>query len=160
MIGLILIIILNIILEYNLPYTYHNLSYFTPMLFIILIPFLNKLIKDKKIYFIVTSLISLIYDLLYSDKLFLIFISYLVVIILNFIFYRKKEFNIKNLIITNILSIIIYDSIIFFSLKIIDKYNYEIHDLLYKITHNIFLNIIITFILYYILCRKKKNKKK
>ena len=155
---LVLLFIINILLEFNLSYIYHDLSLFSPLFFIVLIPFINKIINDKRIYFAIIIITSLIYDLLYSEKLFLIFISYLVVAIFNFIFYYKKSFNLKNLLITNILSIIIYDSIIFFALKILHNYNFVINDLLYKISHSIILNVLITICLYFI-CRKKENKK-
>ena len=149
MIFLILLIItvFNIILRYYLPFTYQNLSFFTPMFLISIMPFLSYYIKDKKTYFLIIVILALIKDILYSEIFLLIFATIFLIGYINY-YLNNKNLNIIKLCLFVLSSVIFYDSIIFLISILATNYTYNIRDLLYKISHSIIINITFIIILY------------
>lgn len=154
-IFLIITCIINVILLNNLPFTYQNLSFFTPMFLITIIPIINYYLKNKKVYFLIISFLALIHDLLASEIFLLTFVTILIIAFINYLYYTKKTFNLKNLIFTTIISLIIYDCLIFFTLNIMCNYTYQINDLLYKISHSLIINIFLITILYVLVLKSR-----
>ena len=149
----------NKVLVNLLPFT-GLLSMFSPMLFLGLIPFIFMLIKNKKFYFLLIGITSFIIDMLYSEYFLFIFILLMIIAIFNYLFLKKISFNFFNLLIVTILNIIIFDSIIFFSLVIFFNYKYEFFDLIYKISHSLILNLIYVSSLYFLFSRKFGDNKR
>lgn len=145
---IVLIFVLNIILNNTLSFAYNDLSIFTSMFLISVIPILKIYIKDNKYYFLIITTIAIIHDFLYSNVFLLTFLIIIIIAVFNHLFYISYKRNLFNIIFTTILSIIFYDSIIFFTLILIYDYSYTIGDLFYKISHSLISNIIIIILLY------------
>ena len=156
LLTIMLIILIDLILSITLPFTYNNLSYFKSMLIIILIPVLCILIKDKKIYFIILLILSLIYDLIYSEIYLLIFSILTIITIFNYFYYKKAKVTIYTFILSGIISIILYDLILFITLNIIRYTNNNLIYLFYKISHSLILNLLYLIIIYFVLINSRK----
>lgn len=158
LIILIITCILNTILTNLLPFTYQNLSLFTPMFLIALIPIINYFIKDKKQYFIIISILAIIHDLLYSEVFLLTFILIIIIAIFNYLYFSKFKFNFINLLLMLACSLIFYDTSLFLILSVVLNYNYVIWDLIYKITHSFLSNTLLVIFIYEIIFLKGRKK--
>lgn len=154
---ILFILSLNIILINILPFIYNDLSIFNPMFLISIIPILKLYIKNNSIYFLILIPMAFIHDLLYSDVFLLTFTPIIMIAFFNYLFYIRKKQNLINTIIITLLSIIFYDSFIFFTLILLYNYNYTILDLLYKISHSFLSNIILIILLYILIKSRKKS---
>ena len=160
--GIIFIIIsllLDGIINNILPFI--DLSLFTPLLTLISIIIIYPLyIKKKKEYLITLFITGIIYDLLYTNQLFLNGVIFLIIGIIIMNLYNKISINYLTILLFSLLIIIIYILLTGLILLIFNVVPISINKLLYIIKNSILLNLIYSEILYIILKRIPKKYKK
>ena len=144
-----------------LPYLPNHLSLFTPLLTIttifIITPLYHK--KDKN-YYIILLIFGIIYDLFYTN---LLFLNALLFIGIGYISkYINKNYEITHirLIIFLILIISIYESSYALILWIFQLVPITLSKVIYKIIHSLLLNCIVGELLYIIINKMPKKYKK
>ena len=164
MIPIIIIIssiFLDGILTNYLPYSPSTLSLFTPLLtivsFILIYPFYRKKVKK---YYIISITIGLIYDLLYTNLLFINAILFLIIAYITKIIYKNIEVNYLNIILFVIVIISLYEVLNALIIVVFNLVPITIESLIYKITHSLLLNILTTEIIYIIIKYLPKKYKK
>lgn len=142
-------LLLDGILTNFLPYMVQDLSFFTPMLtlvsIIIIYPFFKKHLRN---YFIICFVTGIIYDLLYTNLLFLNGILFLTIGILTMLFYRYFEVRYFTLILAIISMICIYECLTVSIILLFQLVPVTFGRLFYKISHSLLLNIIYGEVLY------------
>lgn len=164
MISIVIIIIsllLDGLLTNYLPFLVNNLSLFTPLFTLISIsiiyPFYRK--KEKE-YYSMVFIIGIIYDLCYTNLLFLNAIMFLIIAIVSKYIYKNFEITFFRLIVYTIIIITIYEFITAGIIGILGLVPITIERIIYKITHSIVLNVIYVEIIYLILKLIPKKYKK
>lgn len=134
------------------PYIVGSLSLFTPLLtivsLILIYPFYQKKLKN---YYLIAIITGLIYDLLYTNLLFLNSILFLFLAFIIKYLYKNVETNYLNIILYTIISISIYESsqaLLFIELNLTPI---TFTKLIYKIVHSLLLNIIYAEMIYFII---------
>lgn len=154
-----IIIILSFIFDYflslYLPYARNSLSYFTPLFIPILIYLLYPLFKDKKMYIIMSFILGIIYDLVFTNLLFFNGIIFLLISFLTIIIYKYLKVNIFLNILYILLVIIFYELISVLIYVIYGIISITFSDIIYRIIHVIIINIIYGTIIYMITSHKK-----
>ena len=144
-----------------LPYSKDSLSLFTPLLtvvsLILIYPFYRKKLKK---YYTTSIVVGLIYDLLYTNLLFINSILFLIIAYITKIIYKNIEINHLNIIILSIIIICIYEGLNAIIIIIFNLVPITLESFMYKITHSLLLNIIITEIIYTIIKYLPKKYKK
>ena len=106
---LLISIILDGILTNYLPYLVNDLSLFTPLLTVVSIFILYPLNRKKETkFFILMFIVGIIYDLLYTNLLFLNGLLFFLIAFISKIIYKNFETSYFKLIIYTILIILIY----------------------------------------------------
>lgn len=153
-----MIIIISVILEglltNYLSYMPMNLTIFTSSLTITAIFVAYLKYNNKKKYCFFCIIAGILYDLLYTNILFLHSIVFLILAILTIKIYERFEINKISIILWTILIIIIYETIISISFYILGITQLNTLNIIYKISHTILLNITYAEIGY--LLNKKK----
>lgn len=142
MIYLLISIILDITASTLITSTYQNINYLFPQILVSSLTISYLLIKNKKLYFIIITLLGLIYDILYSDIFLINTYFFLLQGLFLQAFYKNKEQTPLNVILISILTFIFYDIYIFFTLILLKEETFKITELYYKISHSLILNII------------------
>lgn len=142
MIYLLISIILDITASTLITSTYQNINYLFPQILISSLTISYLLIKNKKLYFIIITLLGLIYDILYSDIFLINTYFFLLQGLFLQAFYKNKEQTPLNVSLVSILTFIFYDIYIFFTLILLKEETFKITELYYKISHSLILNII------------------
>lgn len=161
----IIIVICSILLDgistNFLPYSPSTLSLFTPLLtvvsFILIYPFYRKKVKK---YYIISITIGLIYDLLYTNLLFVNSILFFIIAYVTKIIYKNIEVNYLNIILFVIVIISLYEALNGLIIVVFNLVPITIESLIYKITHSLLLNILTTEIIYIIIKYLPKKYKK
>ncbi|MBQ8535099.1 MAG: rod shape-determining protein MreD [Bacilli bacterium] len=158
---LLISIILDGILTNYLPYLVNDLSLFTPLLTVVSIFILYPLNRKKETkFFILMFIVGIIYDLLYTNLLFLNGLLFVLIAFISKIIYKNFETSYFKLIIYTILIIVIYESVYAGILFIYRVVPITIYKLFYKISHTLILNIIYTELLYFIIKHLPKKYKR
>ena len=152
LISSIFVIILDGIITYLVPSYFNKLNYLYPMLTVSLIPFLYRF--NTKTYYQFIFILGIIYDLFYSNVIFLNAFIFLMLGIIDIKIIKFYKVNLIIYIILIILNIIIYDFILFILVYLTNYQSLTIFDYLYKIKNSIILNIAFGFILYFIKIKK------
>ena len=154
-------VILDGLLTNYLPFLVNNLSYFTPLLTVVSIfiiyPLNRK--KEKKFYKII-FVTGIIYDLLYTNLLFLNSLLFLLITLVSKYIYKNFEITWFKLIIYTVIIITIYETSYASILFIFRVVPVTLNKLYYKISHTLILNIIYTEILYVIIKYLPKKYRK
>lgn len=154
-----IIVVISFILDYflslYLPYERNSLSYLTPLFIPILIYLLYPLFKDKKTYIIISFIIGLIYDLLFTNLLFFNGVLFLSISFLTLLIHKYLKVNIFLNILYVLLIIIFYELISILIYVIYGVISITFSDIIYRITHVIIINIIYGTIMYMITSHKK-----
>ena len=154
-----LIIVISFMIDYfvslYLPYEKNNLSYFTPLFIPILIYLLYPLFKNRKKYILISIIIGIIYDLIYTNLLFFNGIIFFLISIITMLIYKYFKNNIYLNIIYLLLIIIFYELVSILIYMLFGIINISFNDIIYRITHIIIINIIYGTILYMIISHKK-----
>ena len=154
-------IILDGVLTNYLPYLVNDLSFFTPLLTVVSIFILYPLNRKKeKKFFIIMFIVGIIYDLLYTNLLFLNGLLFVLITLISKIIYKNFETSYFKLIIYTILVIIVYETVYAGILFIYRIVPITLYKLIYKISHTLILNIIYTELLYFIINKLPKKYKR
>jgi len=158
-IFIIISLILDGIMNNLLPFI--NLSLFTPLLTLISIIIIYPLyIKKEKEYLITIFVTGIIYDLLYTNQLFLNGIIFILIGLIIMNLYKKITINYFNILIISLIIIIIYILIESLILLIFNVVPITINKILYILAHSILLNLIYSELLYVIMKHIPKKYKK
>ena len=141
-------VILDGLIIYFIPNYFNKLNYFYPMLTISFIPFICL---NKKSFYILTIIIGIIYDLLYSNIFLYNVILFIILISLDKKIKNYFKDSLMLFILLALLNIVIYDTIGFLLTIITSYQSITIYDLFYKINHSILLNIMSVFVLWFLL---------
>lgn len=164
MLGIIIILVsllLDGILTNYLPYLVNDLSLFTPLFTLVSISLLYPYYRKKeKEFFIMIFITGIIYDLFYTNLLFIDGLLFLLIAYISKFIYRNYELNYFRLIIYIILMVIIYESSLALIILIFNLVPVTISKLLYKISHSIIINVIYGELIYLILNLLPKKYKK
>ena len=161
----IIIIIISFILDgvltNFLPYGVENISLFTPLLTIVaLVVIYNFFYHEEKKYYILSFIVGILYDLFYTNLLFLDGLLFLLIAFVITKIYKLVGFNYMWIALDILISIIIYECSFALVIVIFNLIPMTIYRLLYKIGHSIILNIIYGEILYFIIKLLPKKYKK
>ena len=104
-------------------------------------------IYKKENRYLITLISGFIYDLVYTDTLFLNTLIFMLILLLIEFIFKYIRFNLVNTILVSILIIIIYRTSIYFILFIINYIESDIVNLLYGILYSL-INVIFTTIIY------------
>jgi len=159
LIYFITIIFLTIIFVAIFPSTYNNLSYFYPSFFLFNLPVLYYLIKNKQKYFVLVTIISFIYNLLFSEIFLIPFLAMVICIIIAIIYLKSFSYSFIKSYFLVMLLIIIYDSFIFLSLAMLFNKNLVFSDLIYKLSHSLIYPFVMAIISYIFLKSRKVSDK-
>lgn len=158
---LLISIILDGVLTNFLPYLVNDLSIFTPLLTVVSIFILYPLNRKKENkFFIIIFIVGIIYDLLYTNLLFLNGLLFVLIALISKVIYKNFEISYLKIIIYTIIIIVIYESVYAGILFIYRVVPVTLIKLLYKISHTLILNIIYTELLYLIINKLPKKYKR
>ena len=158
---LIISFILDGVLTNFLPFGVENISLFTPLLTIVaLVVIYNFFYHKEKNYYILSFVIGILYDLFYTNLLFLDGLLFLLIAFVITKIYKLVGFNYMWIALDILISIIIYECSFALVIVIFNLIPMTIYRLLYKIGHSIILNIIYGEILYFIIKLLPKKYKK
>ena len=158
---LIISFILDGVLTNFLPFGVENISLFTPLLTIVaLVVIYNFFYHKEKNYYILSFVIGILYDLFYTNLLFLDGLLFLLIAFVITKIYKVVGFNYMWIALDILISIIIYECSFALVIVIFNLIPMTIYRLLYKIGHSIILNIIYGEILYFIIKLLPKKYKK
>lgn len=158
---LIISFILDGVLTNFLPYGVENISLFTPLLTIVaLVVIYNFFYHEEKNYYILSFIIGILYDLFYTNLLFLDGLLFLLIAFVITKIYKLVGFNYMWIALDILISIIIYECSFALVIVIFNLVPMSIYRLLYKIGHSIILNIIYGELLYFIIRLLPKKYKK
>lgn len=149
----LLAIILDGVISYYLPSYFNNINYIYPMFTVSLIPFLSKENSKKNILYI--FVIGLIYNLLYSNIFLFHSLVFIMLFKINNIFLNIVKDQFISYVILVIINIIFYDSLYFILMLLTNYQVMNISDLIYKIKYSL-PNVLSVFVYWFII--KKQNK--
>ncbi len=161
----IIIIIISLILDglltNFLPFTIGNLSIFTPLLTIVsLFSIYPFYLKNSNKYYMIAIIMGIVYDLFYTNLLFLNGILFLILSIMIKYLYKNFEVNYLNIILYVIILITIYEGLQAGLIIIFNLVPMSFSKLFYKISHSLLLNIIYAEILYFTINHISKKYRK
>ena len=158
---LIISFILDGVLTNFLPFGVENISLFTPLLTIVaLVVIYNFFYHEEKKYYILSFIVGILYDLFYTNLLFLDGLLFLLIAFVITKIYKLVGFNYMWIALDILISIIIYECSFALVIVIFNLVPMSIYRLLYKIGHSIILNIIYGELLYFIIRLLPKKYKK
>ena len=158
---LIISFILDGVLTNFLPFGVENISLFTPLLTIVaLVVIYNFFYHEEKKYYILSFIVGILYDLFYTNLLFLDGLLFLLIAFVITKIYKLVGFNYMWIALDILISIIIYECSFALVIVIFNLIPMTIYRLLYKISHSIILNIIYGELLYFIIQLLPKKYKK
>ncbi|MBP3800382.1 MAG: rod shape-determining protein MreD [Bacilli bacterium] len=154
-----LIITISFVIDYYLslylPYEKNSLSYLTPLFIPILIYLLYPLFKNKKTYILVSIIIGIVYDLIYTNLLYFNGIIFLFISLITILIYKYFKNNIYLNIIYLLLIIIFYELVSVLLFIIFGVISVSIYEVFYKITHTIIINLIYGTTIYIVINHKR-----
>ena len=144
--------IFDLIFSNFLPYMEGDLSFFTPLITIIsiflIVEFFDK--EDKK-YYITCFVTGMIYDLFFTDLLFLNGFLFLGLGFVSKFIYKNEKMDYIRVIFYLIFIICLYEGSVALLITIFNIVPVTISKVFYKISHSILLNIIYGEILFFII---------
>lgn len=156
-------LIIDGILTNFLPYGVGNLSLFTPLTTIVAITIIYIFFYHKEKEYLITLFVTgIVYDLFYTNLLFLSGLLFLLIGYFIIKMYKITGFNYLWIFIYTILSIIIYECSFALIIILFNLVPMNFNRLIYKISHSLILNIVYGELLYLIinLIPKKYKRKK
>ena len=134
-----------------------NTHFFNPLFSFITIIFIYPLFNNNYKYYKTCFIYGFIYDLVYTDTIFMHAIIFLLIGILISKSLNYFSNNIINLVLITLISLIIYRLVNYILICIVSEYTFKIRELLNSITSSILINSIYSVILYLVLKKKYKN---
>lgn len=158
---MIISFILDGLLTNYLPYGVGNLSLFTPLTTIVaLIIIYMFFYKNDRTYFIISFITGFIYDLFYTNLLFLNALLFLLIAFIISKIYKRVDFNFIWVFLSIILMIVIYETCFAIIITIFNLVPMSFERIIYKISHSIILNVIYGEVIYLITKLLPKKYKK
>ncbi len=157
------VLIISLLLESSLTTIVNKSSLFIPLFFITSLVILYPYFKNKKENFYITIIIfGLIYDIAYSNSIFINTLSFIFCGILITVVYNYLNYNIFNSNFINIIVLVFYRIISYILLCIVDYISFDESILLKGIYSSIILNIIYGIVIFMVISfiAKKFNIKK
>ena len=146
------------ILTNFLPFLPEDLSYFTPLLTLTSILLVYPLYRKKeKNYFMIIIILGMLYDLFYTNLLFLNAILFFICGLVVKFFYKNFGYSFIKI---TILIITIYESLTAFIILIFNLVPISLFRLVYKIAHSLLLNVIFALSSYCLIKALPKKYKK
>jgi len=148
---------LDILLVNIFRFTGYNISYFYPMFTISSVVYISNyyLHYNRKNYYFIVLLISIIYDTLSVNNLIITIPLFLLIAYLNIKLRKNFKTNLFNNIIFLIISILIYDLGFHLLLVLVKYQELNLVRLFYKFTHSLIINVIYIIVMFLVLKRKK-----
>ena len=141
--------IFDLILSNFLPYMEGDLSFFTPLISIFLIiEFFDK--EDKK-YYIICFVTGMIYDLFFTDLLFLNGFLFLGLGFISKFIHKNEKMDYIRVIIYLIFIICLYEGSVALLITVFNIVPVTFDKVFYKISHSIILNVIYGEIVFFII---------
>lgn len=141
---IIISLILDGLLSNFLPFMVGNLSIFTPLFTVVSImiiyPFFRK--REKNKYLITLAMTGLIYDLLYTNLLFLNMIVFVILGFCTMLSHKYLDTNFIMILIKTIALIILYQALTSFYFWVFQVVPVSWNDFLYLVEHTLLINII------------------
>ncbi len=152
MIFNILITLISLILENIFNLYLNEFKYFTPLFTILSLIFVYPYFKNsKKDFFLFSFILGLVYDLFFTNFYVLNSILFLIISIVIYYILNKKDYSLRYIIVTCIVSILLYNLLLFLILNFFNYVNYSLLDFSYILKYFIIGNILYIVILYLIL---------
>ena len=155
MIGYIIVgisLMLDGILTNFLPYNVSNLSLFTPLTTLVSLIIIYPLYYHRnRDYYIMAFILGIIYDLFYTNLLFLNGFLFLLMALLYLKLHREIGESVIRILINILLCIVIYELLTASVILVFNLVPITFSKVLYKIGHSLLLNLIYGEILYLIL---------
>lgn len=148
----IIIIFISTIFELLLNLYIKTNSYLVPIFTLLSLIFIYPYFRNsKKDFFIFSSIVGFIYDLVFTN--FYILNAFIFLLISTIIYYYFKKFNYKllNIIIISIIIILLYNLILFLVFNIYKYNSYTLLEFIYIIKHFYIINLIYITFTYFIL---------
>ncbi len=142
MIYIFITFLLDIFLSFFISVSYQNINYFCPSIIVVSIPVFFHLIRNNKAFFLVLSLIGIVYDTLFSDVFLVNTYYYLLYGFLVYIFYEHHNVKLINVLLFSIIGVFLYDIFVFFVLIFTEYSVFSFYDLIYKLKRTFLLNFI------------------
>ena len=117
--------------------------FFYPLFTLISLIFIYK--KENR--YLITLISGFIYDLVYTDTLFLNALIFMFILLLIEFIFKYIRYNLINTVLVSILIIIIYRTSIYFILCIINYIDFNIMNLFYGILYSL-INVVFAIIVY------------
>lgn len=144
--------ILDGVLTNFLPYGVGNLSLFTPLTTIVALVIIYIFFyHEEKKYLLISFITGIIYDLFYTNLLFLDGLLFLLIGVIVIQLYKLIGFNYIRILFHILISIIVYEIVFSIIIVIFNLVPMSIDRLIYKILHSLLLNLIYGEVLYFIL---------
>ena len=144
--------ILDLIFSNFLPYMEGDLSLFTPLITIVslllIVDFFDR--EDKK-YYITCFVTGMLYDLFFTDLLFLNGFLFLGLGFVSKFIYKNEKVDYIRLIFYLILIVCLYEGSVAFLITIFNIVPVSIDKVIYKISHSLILNLIYGEILFFVI---------
>lgn len=147
---MILIIVLSLLLDNTISLFINQSSIFFPLftLLSLIIIFSYKL-KEYH-FFILSSVIGLIYDAIFTDTLFLNASLFLLSSLGIYLIFKKIHYNLLSIVIVSLLLIVFYRIITYFLFLLSFGISFDIFILLKGIYSSIIINIVYIVLLYFV----------
>ena len=156
---MILIIILSFLLDNTISLFINQSSIFFPMFTLIsLIIIFSYKLKEYR-FFILSSVIGLIYDAIFTDTLFLNASLFLISSLGIYIIFKKINYNLFNVVLVSLLLIIFYRIITYFLFILSFSLSFDILALLKGIYSSLIINVLYIILLYFIRNKEIKSSK-
>ena len=158
---MIISLLLDGILTNFLPFMVNDLSLYTPLFTVVSIFFLYPFYrKNNKKYWLIVFTLGIVYDLFYTNLLFLNAILFLGVAYVSKVIYKNYEVDFIKLIIYLVIIIVVYESMTGIIIFLYHLVPVTFEKVIYKISHSLLLNIIYGEIIYFLLKVVPKKYKK
>ena len=138
-----MISLISLIIDIFLSFYISKKTLLIPLLTLVSLIYLKK----DKYYLLKCMIFGFIYDLIFTDTLFLHMMIFLLLGYLINLFYKHYNFKLLNNIILTILIITLYQLLLFLIFNLINYQNININDFIFIIKHYYLINIIYSIIL-------------
>ena len=124
-------------------------TFLTPFFTLTALTMLYPYFNNKKVNFIITcTIIGFIYDVIFTDSLFINTLTFALISLLIILIYNYIKYNIINSSIINVIAISIYRIISYVLLLIVDYLSFNFHTLSSGIYNSLLINIVYGVLVY------------
>lgn len=147
-ITLLISTFIQVTISNYLGYTYNNLSIFSTIYILIAILILRPYFENKKKYFTLLIIFSLIIDITYTNTLFLNTFLFIICYYISKIFHSFFPYNWLTISVSNLICITIYHTLTYLFLTILKYGIYQVSNLTKILSHSILMTIMYSIIVH------------